>query len=291
MGHHFISELTKDKLIKHTSKGGNEIYILNYLNAPRVMQEIGRLREISFSDAGGGTGKELDIDEFDISENCYDQLIVFNPESKEIIGGYRFINGDRAVKGDEIQLSTVHYFDFSESFIRDYLPYTIELGRSWLRPEYQSAKNFKKGLYALDNIWEGLGAIVSLYPNIKYFFGKITMYPSYPREARDILLSFMHKYFPDPEGLVWPKEPMPYTDSASLFEGLPYKEAFRKANKLVRSKGAIIPPLFNIYMNLSPTMRMFGTALNNDFGEVEESAIMITIEDVYPDKKERYVGI
>ncbi len=291
MADHFISELTPERLVKYTSKGDNEIYIVNHHNAPLVMREIGRLREISFSDAGGGTGKELDIDEFDTSDNCYDQLIVFNPNSKEIIGGYRFINGDRAIVDGKIQLSTVHYFDFSERFVTEFLPKTIELGRSWLRPEYQSAKNFKKGLYALDNIWEGLGAIVSLYPNIEYFFGKITMYPSYNRDARDILLSFMHKYFPDPDHLVVPKEPMTYEDRTALFDGLEYKEAFRKANKAVRSKGEIIPPLFNIYMNLSPTMRLFGTALNNDFGEVEESAIMITIGDVYPDKKERYVGI
>ncbi len=291
MANHFIQELTADKLIKYTAKGNNEIYIVNAHNAPLVMHEIGRLREESFSDAGGGTGKTVDIDEYDTSENCYDQLLVFNRESNEIIGGYRFIDGKRALTNpDHIALSTLHYFDFSDEFIREYLPYTIELGRSWLRPEYQSAKNFKKGLYALDNIWEGLGAIVKLYPDLKYFFGKITMYPSYDREARDILLSFMHHFFSDKEGLVRPKIPMSYVDHTALFEGLSYKEAFRKVNKIIRAKGTIIPPLFNIYMNLSPTMKMFGTALNNDFGEVEESAIMITVEDVYDDKKARYVG-
>jgi len=287
----FYKELTKDKWIRSTSRGGNEIYIINHHNAPRTMEEIGRLREISFSAAGGGTGKKLDIDEYDTAKDCYDQLIVYNPQTREIIGGYRFIHCSKILpKIHQLPppLSTQHYFEFSQQFIEKYLPTTIELGRSWIRPEYQLSKNYKRGLYALDNLWEGLGSLLKIYPKTEYFFGKVTLYPQYHPEARDILLSFLHHFFPDREALVQPIVPQPYRDYTHYFIHLNYKEAFRKLNKLIRSKGEIIPPLFNIYMNLSPTMKMFGTAKNPDFGDVEESAILIRIADIHPEIKARY---
>ena len=87
------SELTPDRQLRMTNKSHNEIYVVTAHNAPNVMKEIGRLREIAFREAGGGTGKSMDIDEFDTCENCYKQLIVWNPEAEEIIGGYRYLEG------------------------------------------------------------------------------------------------------------------------------------------------------------------------------------------------------
>ena len=289
----YIQELTSEFLIKKTSKGNNEIYLINAHNAPKAMNEIGRLRELTFTESGGGTGKELDIDEFDTSINCYQQLIVFSPEHQEIIGGYRFIDCRSILpeNGTEIALSTTHYFNFSDQFVNDYLPYTMELGRSWVQPKFQPVNNLRLGLYALDNIWDGLGALVILYPHIKYFFGKVTMYPNYDVEARNTLLSFLQFYFADQDNLVWPMESLAFQLDTSLFKGLDYKEGFKKLNSIVRSKGEVIPPLINIYMNLSPTMKTFGTAINADFGNVEETGILLTIEDIHEEKKLKYVSL
>ncbi len=287
-------ELTQVGMARTTRKGDNEIYILDIHNAPNVVREIGRLREVTFRFAGGGTGEELDLDEFDTQEICYSQLIVWSPEDEEIIGGYRFILCKDAIdKNGEIHLSTTHYFDFSEHFIKDYMPTTCELGRSWVQPNYQPAQNPRKGLFALDNIWDGLGALTITYPLIKYFFGKVTMYPNYNREARDFLLHFMHHYFPDTEKLMVPYHPLK-TEYDTTFvkeqlKGLDFKDGFKVLNTFVRQHGENVPPLVNIYMHLSPTMKTFGTAVNPDFGNVEETGILVTISDVYQDKKERHL--
>jgi hypothetical protein len=287
-------ELTKVGYARTTRKGDNEIYIVNIHNAPNVVREIGRLREVTFRFAGGGTGEEIDLDEFDTQEICYNQLIVWSPEDEEIIGGYRFILCKDALdENGEIHLSTTHYFDFTVHFIKDYLPTTCELGRSWVQPNYQPSQNPRKGLFALDNIWDGLGALVINYPMIKYFFGKVTMYPYYNREARDFLLLFMHHYFPDTENLMVPYHPLKIENNPVFVEeqlkGLDFKDGFKVLNTFVRKHGENVPPLVNIYMHLSPTMKTFGTAVNPDFGNVEETGILVTIEDVYQDKKERHL--
>ena len=289
------AELTADKFIRQTRKGGNEIYSVNQHNSPNILREIGRLREVTFRASGGGTGQVLDLDEYDLREMCYQQLIVWSPEDEEIIGGYRYIKCKEAIDSDgEIHLSTAHYFKFSPSFINDYLPNTIELGRSWVRPDYQPSVNPKKGLYALDNIWDGLGALVKFNPDIQYFFGKVTMYPEYNRPSRNFLLTFMHHFFSDNENLMVPYHPLLMDEDVSVYLGiinqLPYKEAFKELNTFVREHGEFVPPLVNIYMSLSPTMKTFGTAVNADFGNVEETGILVTIADIYEDKKERYLN-
>ncbi|MCT4562071.1 MAG: GNAT family N-acetyltransferase [Crocinitomicaceae bacterium] len=288
-------ELNEAGLIRSTRKGNNEIYIINHHNSPHVMREIGRLRELSFRTSGGGTGEALDIDENDTSEYCYQQLIVWSPEDEEIIGGYRFIDcGLIPLDQEEIPLSTARYFDFSEEFRKDYLPHTIELGRSWVQPMFQPSVNPKKGLFALDNIWDGLGAIVRENEHIQYFFGKVTMYPSYNTLCRNALLYFMHMYFPDKDSLMKAFHPLELNHSEAeyldLFDGKDFKEDFKKLNLFIREHGEFIPPLVNIYMNLSATMKTFGTAVNKEFGSVEETGILVTIKDIYEDKKERHLN-
>ena len=288
------SELTPALFVRHTNKGNNEIYIITQHNAPNVMREIGRLREISFRHSGGGTGEALDIDHYDTDAVCYEQLLVYSREDREIIGGYRFIEMKKAIRQDgTIAVSTSAYFNFSKNFVENIAPYTIELGRSWVQPNFQPAVNPRKGIFALDNIWDGLGAIVVMR-DVKYFFGKVTMYPSFHKSARDFLLYFMSRYFPDNEALMHPKNPKgyfgPIDEFESLIANLDYREGFRVMNQYVRNLNETIPPLFNIYMGLSPTMKTFGTTDNHDFGDVEETGILVTIADIHEDKKERHVN-
>jgi len=283
-------ELSEEKLLKRANKGDNELYILDNNNAPNTMLEVGRLREISFRLAGGGTGKAYDIDEFDVSENPYTQLIVWDSHEQEILGGYRYIH---AGKCKLEHLATSELFRFSDRFVKDYQPYTIELGRSFVQPDYQSSRHSYKSLYALDNLWDGIGGLVTKYPDVKYLFGKVTMYPSYNAEARNMVLYFLQKYFPDKKGLVTPIRPlqtgMNEAALAGLFVGKDYSEDYRILSRSVRALGEHIPPLINSYMNLSSTMKTFGTAINHEFGAVEETGILVTIADIYPDKVERHI--
>ncbi|GIV29658.1 MAG: hemolysin A [Bacteroidia bacterium] len=288
-----LAELNKERFVRYTKNGKNEIYIVNYHNAPNVLKEIGRLREITFRHAGGGTGKKLDLDEFDLSENCYEQLIVWNPEDKEIVGSYRFIVCKKVLQNITDHLATAELFHFSKKFVADYLPHTIELGRSFIQPKYQPTEDYRKGLFSLDNLWDGLGALVVDYPEVKYFFGKVTMYTHFNKEARDLILGFMNFFFPDKEHLVTPKHPIKIEHDISWFidkiKNLPYKEAHLELTHEVKKRGERIPPLVNNYMNLSSTMKTFGTAINPGFGGVEETGVMVTIADIYPTKKDRYV--
>ena len=286
-------ELNQERFIRTTRKGGNEIYSVNIHNAPNTLQEIGRLREVTFRESGGGTGLPFDLDEFDTNEICYEQLIVWSPEDEEIIGGYRYILCKNAIQADGIHLSTSHYFEFSDAFVQNYLSLTIELGRSWVQPNFQPAVNPRKGLFALDNIWDGLGAIILTNPSMKYFFGKVTMYPTYDLESRDFLLHFMHHYFPDTQNLMKPFHPLSQDYDCAFIEeqlnSLPFKDGFKVLNSYVRARNENVPPLVNIYMHLSPTMKTFGTAVNNEFGDVEETGILVTISDIYEEKKERHI--
>ena len=289
------SELTPERLLRMTNKSHNEIYVVTAHNAPNVMKEIGRLREIAFRAGGGGTGKSMDIDEYDVMPHPYKQLVVWNPEAEEILGGYRYLFGDE-VEYDEHGkpvLATAHMFDFSEKFLKEYMPNTIELGRSFVTLEYQSSRAGSKGLFALDNLWDGLGALTVIKPNMKYFFGKMTMYPSYHRQGRDMILYFLHKHFPDVGKLVTPIQPLDLEmDSASLeklFCCESFKEDYRILNTEVRKLGYNIPPLVNAYMSLSPTMRVFGTAINYGFGDVEETGILIAVDEILEDKRMRHI--
>ena len=289
------AELTPERFLRDTNKGGNQIYVVTAHNAPNVMREVGRLREIAFRTAGGGTGKACDIDEFDTMPTPCSQLIVWDPDSKLILGGYRFICGrDIEIQPDgSPRIATAHMFGFSEKFLNDYLPYTLELGRSFVRPEYQSSRAGAKAIYVLDNLWDGLGAITVVYPYLKYLFGKVTMYPSYTERARDLILFFLHKYFPDPEHLVWPLKPLSVKTSpeelAAILNGEDFRSDMRILNAKVREYGQTIPPLVHAYMSLSPTMRMFGTAINDEFGDVEESGIFLTISEILEEKKRRHI--
>lgn len=289
-------ELTPERFLRHTNKADNEIYVTDAHSAPNTMREIGRLREIAFRSSGGGTGKSCDIDEFDLMDPPCRQLFVWNPAKREIIGAYRYILGSD-VKVDPATLSpriaTGHMFRFSKRFITECLPVTIELGRSFVRPEYQSSQAGAKGLFALDNLWDGLGALTVVHPQVQYLFGKMTMYPSYSRECRNLLLLFLRMHFPDPDRLVVPIEPLDTSGNEAefshFFTGTDFAEDYRRLKHFIRDHGYNIPPLVNSYMSLSPRMHVFGTAVNHEFGEVEETGIFIKINEIAEQKKSRHI--
>ena len=291
-----LQELNDKTFFRTTNKANNEIYIIDGHNSPNTMREIGRLREIAFRADGGGTGEEVDIDYFDTMDTPCQQLIVWNPEAQEIIGGYRFILGENIKYDEEGQpiIATAHLFKFSDKFIKDYLPYTLELGRSFVNIKYQSAQGGAKSLFALDNLWDGLGALTVIYPEIKYFFGKFTMYPTFNSLGRDMILHYLNIYFGDKDRLVTTIHPLNLNEEhipiiEKKFSANNLKEDYKILNQEVRTLGENIPPLVNAYTNLSSTMKVFGTAINDEFGNVEETGILITINDIYPEKRTRHI--
>lgn len=289
------AELTADKRLRYTNKSHNEIYVVTWQDSPNVLREIGRLREIAFRAAGGGTGMSLDLDDFDMMEEPYKQLIVWDPDVEAILGGYRYLIGADVKLREDGQpiLATSHMFHFSENFMRNYMPYTIELGRSFVTLEYQSTRQGSKGLFTLDNLWDGLGALTVLVPDVRYYFGKMTMYPSYDRYGRDMILYFLKKHFEDKDRLIVPIHPLQLEadteELGKLFVYEDFKEDYKILNSEVRKLGYNIPPLVNAYMGLSPTMKMFGTAINDEFGDVEETGILIAVDEIREEKRRRHI--
>jgi len=289
-------ELNEETFVRKTNNANNEIYVITHHDSPNTMREIGRLREMTFRDAGGGTGKSVDLDSYDLGEAPFRQLIVWDPDELEIIGGYRYIHGkDIKLKDDGTLITpTGKLFSISEQFVKEYLPVTIELGRSFVQTFYQPTVDLRRGMYSLDNIWDGLGSIIIDNPDIKYLFGKVTLYPHYDALAKDLLYYFIAKYFPDKDKLIYPKKPVESNTSEkvlkSIFTGCNYDEDYKILVHKIRGLKEGVPPLFNAYMNLSATMRAFGAAVNPTFGGVEEMGIIVTIADIYDIKKDRHIS-
>ena len=278
-------------LLRPSNKAGNLIYDITAHECPNVMREIGRLREISYRAGGGGTGKELDIDDQDIMPRPYHQLIVWDPDNNQIIGGYRYLFGHEAeIRNGQPFITSAHLFHYSERFIRDYLPNTIEFGRAFVQPMYQEREMGVKALFALDNIWDGIGAVLFNHPEIRYMIGKVTIYPGYNEQARELIYAYLDRYHKGEQGLFEPYHPLlsqPLTHSP--FEGEDKQENYHILQRAVREQGTVIPPIFTAYLNLTNDLQFFGNAINDEFSDVLESGIMVEVDTVYPEKKERYI--
>ena len=279
-------------LLRPTNKAGNLIYDITAHECPNVMREIGRLREISYRDGGGATGKSMDIDEMDTMEKPYHQLIVWDPDNRRIIGGYRYLLGKEAqIINGQPYITSAHLYHYSERFIRDYLPYTIEFGRAFVQPLYQTREAGVKALFALDNIWDGIGALVHNNPDLKYMFGKVTIYPDYNIEARNLIYTYLHQYHLGDQELMHPYHPLPIepiTDSP--FTGEDAQENYHILQHAVREKGTVIPPMFSAYLNLTNDLLFFGNAINDELANVYETGIMVEIPKIYAEKQERYIN-
>lgn len=290
-------ELNANTFLRKTNRGDNEIYVVNNENSPNVLREIGRLREVSFRAVGGGSGTECDLDHFDLEDKACFQIVVWNPEDEEIIGGYRFTRWKMASFHENGQpyVNTEHLFDFSQEFLDEYFPYCIEMARAFVQPKYQSAQAGRKALFALDNLWDGIGGVVASDPSVKYLSGKVTIYSSSPELSRKAMVYYLDKSFGDRKGLIVSKNPETWTEEqAAMFEemfcGANYKENYQILNNYVKSMGDSIPPLIHLYINLSETMKTFGTTFDPDFGDCYDTAMLITVADIYPEKYDRYIG-
>lgn len=297
------AELTKECFLRDTNHAGNKLYIVDNQIAPNVLKEIGRLREIAFRMGGGGTGKEMDLDEFDLDPAFkFKQLVLWDPEAECIIGGYRYVLCDEVMYNREGQpiIPSAHLFRFTRRFLANGFPKTIELSRSYIRPEYQSSEQGMKSLYALDNLFDGLGALMLLYKGrMEYFFGKMTIYPSFPEKGLQMLLYFLRKHFGSWETtlqidrLVIPYHPIRIKLSRSLgkvFTESDFKNDYKILKREIQQMGVNIPPLVNTYMNLSPTMKSFGAGINDEFGDVIEAGILIKFDELHPEKARRHLN-
>ena len=279
-------------LLRPSNKADNLIYDITSHECPNVMREIARLREISYRDGGGATGKEMDIDDMDTMAKPYHQLIVWDPEHRQIIGGYRYLLGSEAeIRDGQPYITSAHLFHYSDKFIREYLPYTIEFGRAFVQPMYQKREMGVKALFALDNIWDGIGAVMHNNPQIRWMIGKVTIYPDYNVQARELIYAYLDQYHRGEEGLFAPYHPLTSNPlTSNPFEGEDKQENYHILQRTVREQGTVIPPMFSAYLNLTNDLFFFGNAINDELANVYETGIMVDLNTVYPEKKERYIS-
>lgn len=298
------AELTQEHFLRDTNHSGNKLYIVDNQCAPNVLREIGRLREIAFRAGGGGTGKEADLDAFDMDAAFgYKQLVLWDPEEECVVGGYRFVPCDEVLydRFGQPLMPSSHLFHFTKHFLSGDFLRTIELSRSFIRPEYQSTELGSKSLYALDNLMDGLGTLITLYKGrMEFFFGKMTIYPSFPEKALQMLMYFLRKHFGSwttdinnrTGRLVVPKNPIKIPFSKEwgiIFTEENFRDDYVILKREIRKLGANIPPLVNTYMNLSPTMKSFGAGINDEFGDVIEAGILIKFDEIHHHKLLRHL--
>ena len=281
--------------MRPTNRSHNVIYSFRGTEAPNTMLEIGRLREESFRVFKAGTGLPLDIDYHDYDPDGYRQLVVWDPDAREIVGGYRYILGREViVQGTETNLASDEILLYSDTFITTYLPYCIELGRAFVRPDHQQANGLSpKSLFALDNLWDGLGALILLHPECKYFTGIVSIFRDSNQKSRDLILYYLNTHFKGEPGLITPRDPRGYTTDIatlkSVIKGENKKEDARALHIAVKQLGESIPPLINAYMNLSDAMEVYGITRGMGPVNYEDIAIMVPIGEIAEDKKKRHM--
>lgn len=268
------------------TQDGKLIVLAESQHAPFLMQELGRVREISFRAIGGGTGGAKDNDLYD---NYYKHLVLWDEDELEIVGAYRIgeVNDIIAHRGME-GLYTYNQCDFSEEFAT-YTQNSVELGRSFVQPRYWGSR-------ALDNLWQGVGAYLANNPRIIYTYGIVTINADTPRKAVAALVYFYSHHFSCESKMMSAKEPyyMSYDDKTEfdeLFKYKSYKDGFVELKRYLKELGCVVPTLFKQYAELyeEGAFRFFDFSINEKLHGVVEGFIIADNSRMKESKKSRYI--
>ena len=282
-------ELKFSQLLGET-KDGKKIYLYSSSNNNSIIiNEIGRLREISFRKVGEGLNKKRDIDKYD---RYYKHIILWDNEDLEIVGAYRIAECAQIVQKFGINaLYTTTLFNYNEKFMH-YLPESIELGRSFVQPKYWGSR-------ALDYLWYGIGAYLRNNPQIKYMYGPVSLSERYSKVAKDMILYFYDKNFKDEHNLVEAKIPYNFKTDEMLIKNLheelnskQYKENFKTLKKALSSINANVPTLYKQYADLCEEggIKFCAYNIDHDFSSCIDSFIVVDIAKIKNSQKKRYIA-
>jgi putative hemolysin len=262
------------------------ILLVRYEQAPALMREIGRLRELTFRKVGEGTGRKIDLDEFD---TYYQHIVLWDESRLEVVGAYRLAAGDEVYKKRGIAgFYTSTLFRFSEEFEK-YLPQALELGRSFVQPAYWNSQ-------ALDYLWHGIGAFLAARPQYNYLFGPVSVSATYSAEARGLLVYFYRKWFGAEKSPVRAKHRFNFhTDSEAklgeLLQSSDYKSAFKELKQNLKHYGFAVPTLYKQYTELCEEggVNFFDFGIDKDFNDSLDGFIFLQIARIKETKLERYL--
>ena len=268
------------------SQGDNDVFIAAADRIPSIVREIGRLREITFRETGEGTGKSIDLDQFD---SYYLHLFAWNRVAREIVGAYRLGQSDLILKNFGLSgFYTQTLFAYRRTLLERITP-ALEMGRSFVRPEYQ------KTYAPLLLLWRGIGAYVARNPQYKVLFGPVSISNDYHPNSRQMIVSFLKEYCraEDLAGLVRARSPFrtrplpgwePGSENGTAWD-IEELSAFI-ADIETDQKG--VPVLLKQYLKLGG--RLLGFNLDPHFSNALDGLIVVDLVKTDPRFLERYMG-
>jgi putative hemolysin len=279
-------ELKESELIGAT-QDGKQIYLFDYQPNSAVIREIGRLRELSFRQVQEGTGKSIDIDDYD---RYYRHLVLWDDNDLEIVGTYRIGEGARILAQHGVEGFYTHSLFQLQGGMVSYLEKSIELGRSFIQPRYW-------GKRSLDYLWFGIGAYLKKHPEIEYMLGPVTLSASYPEDAKREIVSFYNTLFGYHQELVNPRLPYRYQasdryeDYRQVDSESGYKAAYGQLKSYLDTLGVRVPTLFKQYVEVCEPggCEFLGFNVDPDFSNCIDAMILVHVDAVLPKKRERYI--
>ncbi len=280
----------KKNLYKATLLGetrdNKKIFLYDFSYDCPVMQEIARLRELTFRSVEEGTGLSLDLDRFD---TYYRHIVLWDDNDLEIVGAYRIGEGSEIMRNQGVDgFYTQTLFDLDTHF-SGYLPYSIELGRSFVQPRYW-------GQHSLEYLWYGIGAYLNTRPDIKYLFGPVSLSNSYPQLAKELIVAFYDQQFGHALPQAQARSPFQVSLASKRFAlqefSADYSSSFKILNSELKKLGVKVPTLYKQYVELcvDKGCHFIGFNVDPQFNDCIDSLIMVEIDKIAPKKKQRYVN-
>lgn len=267
------------------TKDGKVIFLYQYRDDCPVIQEIARLRELTFRAVEEGTGYAFDLDMYDV---YYSHLVLWDEDDLEIVGSYRIGEGQKIMNSLGVEgFYTNSLFDLKADFQR-LLPYTLELGRSFVQPRYW-------GQRSLDYLWYGIGAYLHDHPEVKYLFGPVSISNAYPQLAKEVIISFYQQQFGSDLPLAEARTPFIISEKCRQFAEAEfngdYKASFKILTSELKKLGLKIPMLYKQYVELCTDKGCHFIDFNIDaqFNNCIDSLIMVELDKITEKKRQRYI--
>ncbi|MCT8125039.1 GNAT family N-acetyltransferase [Alishewanella sp. BS5-314] len=263
------------------------IFSADASDIPSTMQEIGRIREAVFRQAGAGRNLPRDLDDLDYTAPAYQQLLVWDPERLQLVAMYRYQLGWLAADAGLHILRTSQLFRYSEAFRAQVLPYAIELGRSVVNP---AAAAHTLGFFAL---WLGLGALLRRHPRLQYFFGNVTLYPQLGEAAMQHIVQFCQQLYPPPEPMLQALPELLYRSKpmmvdAELLHSAP-SERIKALQYGLQALHCRVPPVLQSYLSVGNGIWFDDAALDLDFGAAYEQSIIVPLHALSHAFRQRFL--
>jgi putative hemolysin len=278
--HELAAAVAATELLGATSDG-KQIRLARDAGGSLLLQEVGRLRELTFREVGEGTGRSRDLDAYDA---YYDHILVWDAQAVRIAGAYRVMRGAEALARTGLAgLYTASLFRYADEAVPR-LASGLELGRSFVVPDYWGSRS-------LDYLWQGIGAYLQRYPGVRYLYGAVSISAALPRDASEQVVAYYQRFYGSERALASARRPFSFQAPAPAFDGLDIDAAFDALKAALARLGASVPMLYKQYTELCEPggARFLAFGVDPDFGGSIDGLIEVDLEQLRPRKRQRYL--